>query len=102
MIFLVAVDLTGVAVTPQRYVRDEGAVRAAYEAFFRDLNEDNTDARTRYAIHALDSGQHWRSRDREHVQSDAGCGADRSCNAERCICERLGLPVKTHPHRIAA
>lgn len=102
MVFLAAVDIFGIAVAQQRCVSDESTVRVAYDAFYRELNEGNPDDRTRYAIHALGSDQHWRSRDREYVHSDAGYYADRSCDAGRCMCKTLGLPKKTHPHRISA
>lgn len=101
MVFLVPVGIGGGVLQPYPGVLDESKVALAYDELWQQLNGGNDDPRTRVAIHALGSHQHW-PEDREFVSSNVGHAANRSCDPSLCLCESLGLPVKDHPHLVVA
>lgn len=100
-VFLFDVNVLGTKSRCDRWCPDMSQVGAMYERYDREKNGNRSHPAERVAIHAVrdDSGTVW-PRHLPCVENDGYVGPDRSCNPERCDCQALGLPIKTHPYRI--
>ena len=98
-VFLFHVDFVGTKSPWNHWCPDPAKVAEAYAHYEREINGDRIDPSLRAAVHAVRDGKFW-PRNPPNVVRDGYIGPDRSCHPERCDCENLGLPAKTHPYRV--
>ena len=98
-IMLIAVDVMGFVKDPGFWFSNVEEAKAKYKEYDLEMNEHCIDHRSKYAIHALCGHKRW-PQTIPCVKSDVGTAPDRSCRSDRCDCERLGFPIKKHPHVI--